>query len=110
MNESPRGANLLAIMQGGEYRHDFRDWLADNFHIWAAFERAALAVWDRGRKHYSAQTIVELLRHESVLREAPGSEWKINNNVRPDLARLFMAVYPECAGFFETRERKAETT
>lgn len=51
------------------FRPDFRAWLADNFHIWLAFEREANHVWTTGRRHYSARTIGEYLRHETALRE-----------------------------------------
>lgn len=86
-----------------QFRADFPDWLADNAHVWLAFEREADRVWSRGRRHYSARTIVEVLRHESALAEV-GGEWKINNNTAPDLARLYLLRNPSRAGFFEFRQ------
>lgn len=80
----------------------FADWLTQNWHVWMAFCREADKVWNRGRRKYSARTIVEVLRHESSLAEV-GSEWKINNVRIPDMARLYMAAYPERDGLFETR-------
>jgi len=85
-----------------QYRSDFSDWLMQNQHIWSAFAAKADAVWNRGRRHYSARTIVEVLRHESTLAEV-GGEWKINGNYVPDLARLYIATYPDRASLFETR-------
>jgi len=70
------------------------------YPIWKAFEREANAVWRNGRRHYSARTIGEYLRHETALRE--DGEWKIT-----DMARLYGLMYPE-RGLFEFRgERKA---
>lgn len=80
----------------------FADWLTQNWHVWLAFCREADKVWARGRRRYSARTIVEVLRHDSVVAEV-GTEWKINNVRIPDMARLYMASFPERAEFFETR-------
>lgn len=84
------------------YREDFSEWLLDNQHIWRAFVREADKVWNRGRRHYSARTIIEVLRHESTLSEASG-EYKINGNYVPDLARLYQETHPDRASLFETR-------
>ena len=100
----PFGDPLQAIVR--EHRDVFRPgfgaWLAENRHVWIAFEREANRVWDRGRRHYSARTLVEYLRHETALADT-GGEWKINGNVVPDLARLYRLAHPERAGLFETR-------
>lgn len=92
----------LARANASIFRDGFLPWLAENAHVWIAFEREANRVWNRGRRHYSARTLLEYLRHESALAEA-GGEWKLNNNVAPDLARLYGLAHPERAGFFETR-------
>jgi hypothetical protein len=88
------------------FRNGFMAWLAVNVHVWIAFEREANRVWNRGRRHYSARTIGEVLRHESALAES-GNEWKLNNVVFPDLARLYALIHPERAGLFEFRGREA---
>jgi hypothetical protein len=85
-----------------KYRPDFADWLSANPHIWSAFCAKANEVWARGRRHYSARTIVEVMRHESAIAEASG-EWKITNNFIPDMSRLFRDTFPERADLFETR-------
>ena len=85
-------------------KFDFFEWLADNHHIWEAFEREALRTAQK-RKHYSAKTIVEFLRHHTLITETSG-EWKINNYATSHLARLFMQSHPEHKGFFETRGLK----
>ena len=88
------------------FRAEFYLWLQDNFEIWKAFEAEANRIWQRGRAHYSARTIAEYLRHETALRQA-GGEFKLNNNVVPDLARLYSLMWPERRGLFEFREHKA---
>lgn len=100
----PFGDPLQAIVR--EHRAMFRDgfgaWLAANRHIWTALEREANRVWSRGRRHYSARTLVEYLRHETCLR-AGGDDFKINGNVVPDLARLYRLTNPGRAELFELR-------
>ena len=93
---------MNAITDSSQFRADFSEWLELNWHIWRAFVDQADRVWNRGRRHYSARTIVEVLRHESALSEF-GGEFKLNGNYVPDLARLYVQRYPERAGLFETR-------
>jgi hypothetical protein len=103
--ESPAfGACVKALNKSEDYREGFVAWLMDNFHVWRRFEQEALRVWNRGRRHYSARTIIEVLRHESALSDT-GVEYKLNDHNTPDLARLFLDLHPACAGLFETRRR-----
>lgn len=78
------------------------DWFHSNWHVFEAFEQKALAVIAAGRDHYSARTIVEILVHESVVRET-ASNYKIGNHHAPDLARAFVVLHPEHLDFFEYR-------
>ncbi len=102
------GDPVLALVRS--YREAFRPsfpaWIAANLHVWRAFEREANRIWRRGRRHYSARTILEVLRHESALAEVCG-DWKLNNNAAPDLARLYRLRYPERADLFELRQTLA---
>ena len=84
------------------FRQDFPRWLSENWSIWKRFESEAHKVYAMGRKHYSARTLIEFLRHETMVREADG-EFKLNNNAAPDLARLYVTLYPERTGFFDIR-------
>jgi hypothetical protein len=84
------------------FSNEFLVWLPKNLHIWDAFVDQATAVHKRGFKHYSARTIIHVLRHHSALNEE-GGEWKINNNISPYLARLFDLKYPNMAGMWEFR-------
>lgn len=94
-------ADLLQA-HADQFRPGFVLWLQANGHVWRAFERESDAIWNRGRRHYSARTVIHYLRHESAIRETEG-EWKINNNVSPDLARLYALLHPDRADFFEFR-------
>ena len=86
------------------FREGFQAWMFENSHVWKRFEQEALRIWNRGRRHYSARTIIEVLRHESALSDT-GVEYKLNDHNTPDLARLFLDLHPACAGLFETRRR-----
>lgn len=90
-----------------DYRSGFDQWLADNWEIFDHFCREADRMWVRhARRHYSARTIVEHLRHWSATREK-GGEYKINDWWTPHMARLYIAMNPGREGFFELREKKA---
>lgn len=98
------GDPLQALVRehGDTFRPGFAAWLASNRHVWRAFEREANRVWNRGRRHYSARTLIEYLRHETALAD-DGRDWKLNNNHAPDLARLYRLTHPDRAGLFELR-------
>jgi len=104
----PRGVVEIALANRSLFTDEFMAFLPDNLHIWDAFVREVRAVINKGFKHYSARTIIHVLRHHSALYEA-GGEFKINNNTSPYLARLFDVVYPQYSGLFEYREVKKVT-
>ena len=89
------------------FQPGFRSWLTDNWHVWTRFCQEAEMVWSTGREHYSARTIIEVMRHESVTRQNGG--WKLNNTWVPDLGRLYGRVHPTRASFFECRELTVAT-
>ncbi len=93
---------LKAHEHKDQFSTDFLLWLPANLHIWKAFVHETNRVIASGRSHYSSYTIVEFLRHHSAVAEKDG-EWKINNNHRPYLPRLFDLMYPDKAGLFEYR-------
>lgn len=82
---------------------EFESWLPENLHVWRAFVHEAFRVREAGFEHYSARTIIHVLRHHSAVTER-ASAWKINNDHSPYLARLFDLMYPEAAGMWEYRE------
>ena len=77
-------------------------WFEDNWHVVEAFENSALKIIAKGRTHYSARTIVEVLVHESIIAEKDG-QFKIGNDNAPDLARVFVVRHPEHKTFWEYR-------
>lgn len=97
---------LMARAHAHQFTPDFLAYLPENVHVYEAFEREALRIARRGHQHYSARTIVEVLRHHSALREQ-GSAWKLNDHNTPYLARLFALMHPGYASLFEFRAAKA---
>lgn len=86
------------------FRREFGEWLAENWHVYRAFEREADKLWSRGCRHYSARTIWHYLRHETAIREGLNAEgWKLNDCWTPSIGRLYMLLNPRRDGFFETR-------
>lgn len=81
----------------------FLDFYRDNFDVYCKFVSQALRMSNAGRRHYSARTIIENIRWETDLGDV-ASEFKINNDFIPYLARLSMSRFPELAGFFELRQ------
>lgn len=93
------------------FRKDFRNWIKANWVIWRCFEDKAEQVWDAGRRHYSARTLIEVVRHETFLREAHAEgvhSHKINNSFVPDIARLYGLLHPSREDFFECRTMSGE--
>jgi hypothetical protein len=98
---------LRAAGQHGErFTPEFLAYLPENLHVYDAFEREAMRVVRRGFEHYSARTIIEVLRHNSALAERSG-RWKLNDWHTPYLARLFALLNPAYAQLFEFRVTKA---
>lgn len=102
-------AKTAVLLNNDRFRRDFYSWISANFHIFEYFEKAAIQVWERGFKHYSARTIVEVMRHRSNVREISDQPWKLNDHRTPDMARLYMLLHPEHRGLFELRKRETET-
>lgn len=95
-------ANQILAEHKDKFSSEFLNWFPNNQIIWNAFVRETGKVINAGFKHYSARTIIHVLRHHSALAEA-GGEWKINNNISPYLARLFALCYPQHSNLFEYR-------
>ena len=97
----------IAFANASLFSIDFLEWLPDNLHVWRGFERETFSVIKRGYKHYSSYTIVEFMRHHTMIHEAAPS-YKLNNNHRPYLPRLFDLMHPDHAGLFEYRTTTKE--
>lgn len=96
-------AKSAVLLQPTYFSDGFYLWLIDNYAVFEYFERSAIQVSDKGFKHYSARTIVEVMRHRTNIREIGDGTWKLNNNRTPEMAKLFMLLHPEYRGFFEFR-------
>lgn len=84
------------------FRKDFAAYLTENWRVYEAFERQANRIWERGRRHYSQRTIIEVLRHESALTDND-PDFRLNDKWTKDLARLWVCFYPEKTEMFEFR-------
>lgn len=88
-----------------KYHPDFKQWLRENEAVFLRFDQEANKLRAAGRTHYSARTIAEFLRHETAVSQI-GGELKLDNNVVPDMARLYMELTgPAALGFFSLRAR-----
>lgn len=96
------------VTHPGMFRLNMEQWFShpSNWLVWGAFEYHANDAWNKGRRHYSARTIGEVIRHHTLLADS-NADFKVTDWLWPDLARLYMIVHPERAGFFETRGRRA---
>lgn len=81
---------------------DIDTYVRDNPAVWDAFKQYTLEAARSGRVRFSARTVIERVRWDTMIAEKSG-ELKINNNVAPKLARKFMAEFPGMDGFFRTR-------
>lgn len=95
---------FTAAIKEDQFMPGFLRYLQENMHVWDAFTEQAERIWQAGRTHYSARTIIEVIRHESIIAEKE-SQFKVNNNAAPDFARLYLMMYPSRKGFFETRNQ-----
>ncbi len=67
------------------------DWLYENWHIFVAFYSRTYSIILKGRTHYSARAIGEVMRYESILSDTD-KVFKICNSAFPDLARAFVVL------------------
>jgi hypothetical protein len=102
MNDQQKLKVLAFIEKNPSFFRQQCAWFKENWHIFEAFAKTTLALIDKGRSHYSARTIVEVLRHHSILGEVAG-QWKLNDHAAPDLARAFVIAHPEHIKFWEYR-------
>lgn len=101
----PKTALCFIAAKPDYFRDDFADWLRENWALYTAFERQALRVYKLGRKHYGANTIIEYMRHSTMLKDKD-AEFKLNDKWTSSIARLFAMMNPLCADLFEFRERQ----
>ena len=82
----------------------FQEYNEAHPEVYKTFEQMALALINKGVKHYGSKAIIEAIRYHTSVTE--GLEFKINNNITPLFARVFENKYPQHQGFFEKRASK----
>lgn len=71
--------------------------------IYELFCRYALNLIRAGRRRYSADAILHVIRYQQVVRKEGEELYKINNNFTSRYARKFIQDNPKYYGFFEFR-------
>jgi hypothetical protein len=69
------------------------------------FEKFAFDAIRAGRERFSADMIFNRMRWYTQIETCDDSGFRLNNNYRTLLARLFMILHPEHDGWFEIREQ-----
>lgn len=104
------GAQQLSLglqsQSPGNHDAQFRQWLADNPHVWKLFVEFTQRVIRRGHRRYSADAICHAIRWHVDIETRDDSGFKINNNYTAYLARRYERLYPQHAGFFRLREQR----
>ncbi len=84
----------------------FREFHAENPHVYRLLRDGALELRLAGWKHFGIAALYEGLRYQRAL-ETTTDDFKLNNDFRALYARLLMEQEPELHGLFETRHRSA---
>lgn len=86
---------------------EFRRFDAEHPDIFKEFRRYCRVLRDtRGFRHYSARTIISVMRFHSDVDGRPDDEFKLNNNWSPYYARKLVALDPSYRDFFQFRVLK----
>lgn len=97
-------ARTAVVQNPDNFHRDFYDWMKANFVMYEHFHKEALRCANAGVKHIGSSMIVENIRYRTKLKELPGGEFKVNNNIKPDLPRLFALLEPAHKELFEFRK------
>jgi len=84
---------------------DFERYDKEHPEIWKLFMDITFRLIRRGKRHYGAKAVFEIIRYHRIVQHND-SEFKVNNNYTAYYARKFMQTFPEWDGFFETRKAK----
>lgn len=88
---------LMAIGKNLDY-----DYLIKNLPVLDCFIDRAFQAKLAGHEHFSARTILEVMRWETSVKEKDAG-FKLNNNRTPLLSYITMRLFPELDGFFRVR-------
>lgn len=78
----------------------------ENPAVYVLFKRFSFEAIEKGRKHFSAEAVINRIRWETLI--SGNDDFKINNNYKAFYSRLFMKDFPQYSGFFELRKSKAD--
>jgi hypothetical protein len=82
----------------------FKKWLPLNMEIYREFVRYAKKLKEvRHREYYSARTIWEVLRWETLMADNPDGHYKMSDLNMPFISWLVMEAEPELTGMFRKR-------
>jgi hypothetical protein len=98
-------AYIKILIFPDQFREEFADWLWNNLQLQREFDQEALIVVAKGRTRYSAHTIIEYMRHYTMLADS-GGEFKVNEAWTSSMARLFAHMYPAHHDLLEFRVRR----
>lgn len=97
-------ARQIIAMAPEQFRDGFIEWITTNWALYLRFEEESRSV-SKLRDHYAAHTIIEYMRHETLMRDND-LDFKINEAWTSSMARLFAHLNPDCRNLFEFRVRK----
>lgn len=101
MSEREKKSVIIRYARNTSLTGEQAERLADNLPIVRAFITEAHLIAKK-RNHYSARTIVEFIRHHTLLSD-DCPEYKINDHLVPLLSRISMEMFPAINGLFNTR-------
>jgi len=81
----------------------FNKFHSKNPHVYEKFKELAFRMKATGRKKYSTETIINVIRWHADL-QTKGDVFAINNDFKSIYVRLLINDHPEFFGFFELRQ------
>ena len=90
---------------GGSLRRQAQRWIDRNAEAMRLFEQFALEMARAGRR-FGAKLLFERVRWEVYLQTDSASDFKLNNNYTPYVARWLIDRHPHLAQHIETRRTK----
>lgn len=94
-------------LNGMSIRDGFAEYHKKNPHVFATFEREALAAIAAGNKKLSSKLIINYIRWNEI-RESTGKNFRINDAYQSYYARLFVTKHPEHIDVFNFRKLRNE--
>lgn len=101
VNVPGKPAMVHHVTDASEAVYQGRIWIAENPDAWAFMVGRALADAEAERR-ISLYHLCELVRMKDWATQS-GQPFRLNNRIRPGLARIMAHDYPQTAPFIETR-------